>query len=90
MSSWEKPFEGIATAQEAGCADDSRHFSFRDYGPEDCCGLGLLRVPGILVFTRFFSRRRFLLLLRLQRTQLRLQCGVLGLQRVQFAAPLEG
>jgi TRAP-type C4-dicarboxylate transport system permease small subunit len=52
----EKPFAGIAEAQEAGYADDLRHFSFRKYGIEDWLGLGLLWVLGILVFTQFFSR----------------------------------
>ena len=52
----EKPFAGIAEAQEAGYADDLRHFSFRRYGIEDWLGLGLLWVLGILVFTQFFSR----------------------------------
>lgn len=52
----DKPFEGIAQAQEAGYADDLRHFSFRNYGVEDWVGLGLLWVLGILVFTQFFSR----------------------------------
>lgn len=52
----DKPFEGIAQAQEVGLADDLRHFSFRNRGIEDWVGLGLLWVPGILVFTQFFSR----------------------------------
>lgn len=52
----EKPFEGIATAEEAGYADDLRHFSFRKHGIEDWFGLGLLWVLGVLVFTQFFSR----------------------------------
>ena len=51
-----KPFEGVAQAEEAGYADDLRHFSFRDHGPEDWAGLVLLWVMACLVFTQFFSR----------------------------------
>lgn len=52
----EKPFEGIAEAQEAGFADDLRNFRLSGHGPEDWAGLALLWVLGILVFTQFFSR----------------------------------
>ena len=52
----EKPFEGVAESQEAGFADDLRHFSLRGHGPEDWGGLALLWVLGSLVFTQFFSR----------------------------------
>ncbi|MDO9709897.1 TRAP transporter small permease [Paracraurococcus lichenis] len=52
----DKPFEGIAGAEEAGFADDLRHFSLRGHGPEDWAGLALLWVLGILVFTQFFTR----------------------------------
>ena len=51
-----KPFEGVAASPEAGYADDLRHFSYRDYGPEDWIGLALLWIMGLLVFTQFFSR----------------------------------
>jgi TRAP-type C4-dicarboxylate transport system permease small subunit len=52
----DKPFEGIAEAEEAGFADDLRHFSLAGHGPEDWAGLALLWVLGILVFIQFFTR----------------------------------
>ncbi len=52
----QKPFEGVAQAEEAGFADDLRRFRYRDHGPEDWVGLVLLWVLGALVFTQFFSR----------------------------------
>lgn len=52
----EKPFEGVATATEAGFADDLRDFRLRGHAPEDWFGLALLWVLAVLVFTQFFSR----------------------------------
>jgi TRAP-type C4-dicarboxylate transport system permease small subunit len=52
----EKPFENVGQAEEAGYADDLRHFSLSGHGVEDWIGLVLLWVMGILVFTQFFSR----------------------------------
>jgi TRAP-type C4-dicarboxylate transport system permease small subunit len=51
-----KPFEGVGQAEEAGYADDLRHFDLRSHGPEDWAGLVLLWVTGALVFLQFFSR----------------------------------
>lgn len=51
-----KPFEGVGQAEEAGYADDLRHFRWRNHGPEEWAGLLLLWVLGVLVFTQFFSR----------------------------------
>ena len=51
-----KPFEGLAESQEAGFADDLRHFRLSGHGPEDWAGLLLLWVLGILVFIQFFTR----------------------------------
>jgi TRAP-type transport system small permease protein len=51
-----KPFDGLAEAEEAGFADDLRHFSLAGHGPEDWAGLVLLWVLGLLVFVQFFSR----------------------------------
>ncbi|MFL1463317.1 TRAP transporter small permease [Roseococcus sp. DSY-14] len=51
-----KPFEGVAQAEEAGYADDLRHFRWSNHGPEEWAGLVLLWVLGALVFTQFFTR----------------------------------
>ncbi len=51
-----KPFEGVAQAEEAGYADDLRHFRWRNHGAEEWAGLLLLWVLGGLVFTQFFTR----------------------------------
>ena len=52
----EKPFEGVGQAEEAGYADDLRHFRWSNHGPEEWAGLLLLWVLGALVFTQFFTR----------------------------------
>lgn len=52
----EKPFEGVAQAEEAGYADDLRHFRWGNHGAEEWAGLVLLWVLGGLVFTQFFTR----------------------------------